>query len=63
MGWMLVNSSTFYESLPDKCCSKCGEKLEELADCYYTVCYACTETTFYPLSPVYLTLNYPSVKE
>lgn len=57
---MLMNSLVFYESLPDRCCSKCGEKMEEMADCYQNVCDGCSEKTFYPLSPILLNLFNPT---
>ncbi|MCZ8516597.1 YhfH family protein [Paenibacillus filicis] len=47
---MLLKSTQFWETLEPKCCTACGEKLEELADCYRSVCDQCTETTFYPIA-------------
>ncbi|WP_284643597.1 protein YhfH [Paenibacillus silviterrae] len=49
---MLKKTSDFYASLPAKCCDRCGDVLEEMADCYRCTCTKCTGETFYPLSPL-----------
>lgn len=49
---MIKSSMEFYESLPEKCCTHCGEPLEELADCYSSICHPCQGVTFYALTPI-----------
>ncbi|GLI10050.1 MULTISPECIES: protein YhfH [Paenibacillus] len=60
---MFQSSTKFYEQLPAKCCSRCGETVEELADCYHTECYKCSETVFYPLSPIFLSMYNSAIQE
>lgn len=38
---MLLSIIEFFQSLPAKHCSKCGEEIEEQAECYGNVCYKC----------------------
>lgn len=33
--------STFFQAIPDKVCSVCGEKLEEQAESYLNECLSC----------------------
>ncbi|TBL75769.1 protein YhfH [Paenibacillus thalictri] len=56
---MLQSPVAFLETLEPKCCGTCGEVIEEYADCYHNICYNCTDTTFYALSPVFITLFNP----
>ncbi|WP_127606368.1 protein YhfH [Paenibacillus sp.] len=51
-GFMMMKSTRFLETLEPKCCEKCGQSVEQLADCHTNVCFQCNESNFYPLSPV-----------
>lgn len=44
---MLVPVVQFFNTLPDKCCHKCGAAIVEQADCYQTVCDRCDGVQFY----------------
>lgn len=49
---MLMPASQFFRTMTDRRCACCGTVLEELADCYNTVCERCDGSAYYPLSPV-----------
>ncbi|WP_342664051.1 protein YhfH [Alteribacter aurantiacus] len=38
---MIQSSKEFFQNLPPKECTKCGEVFEEMADCYYHQCDKC----------------------
>lgn len=46
---VLPNVNQFFDSLPQKQCSKCGSVMEELSECYTHVCDECSGKTLYPL--------------
>ncbi|MFA9559610.1 protein YhfH [Evansella sp. AB-rgal1] len=38
---MLQSSTEFFRNLPPKECAKCGDQIEEMADCYSHKCEDC----------------------
>ncbi|MBP1933602.1 protein YhfH [Ammoniphilus resinae] len=46
---MLIPINEFFRTLPQKCCAKCGEVVEEQADCYTTICENCHDFVTYPI--------------
>lgn len=46
---MLQPVRQFFESLPDKQCSRCGTVMEEQSECYMHVCRECNGETVYSL--------------
>jgi len=46
---MLMKSTLFLETLGPKCCNRCGEAIEELADCYPNTCFKCNDGSFYSI--------------
>ncbi|WP_346725795.1 protein YhfH [Alteribacter keqinensis] len=38
---MIQSSKEFFQNLPPKECTKCGEVFEEMAECYYHQCDKC----------------------
>ncbi len=38
---MLMSSTEFFSNLPPKECSKCGEVVEEMHECYSNECLDC----------------------
>lgn len=48
---MIRSSSEFFRNLPGKCCSKCGNTIEEQADCYINICEECNDFQHYNIQP------------
>lgn len=44
---MLIPVNQFFSTLPEKHCQECGLSMEEMADCYQTVCDRCDDVLFY----------------
>lgn len=47
---MLIPVQTFFNSLPEKSCNRCGQSIEEQADCYQNICNSCGDAYFYSLN-------------
>lgn len=47
---MLIPVQKFFSSLAEKCCNRCGQSIQEQADCYQTICNACGDAYFYSLN-------------
>ncbi|WP_422723703.1 protein YhfH [Jeotgalibacillus soli] len=41
---MLENVMEFYRNIPPKQCASCGDKMEEQAEAYSTVCDKCSSS-------------------
>ncbi|MFC0523530.1 protein YhfH [Pontibacillus salicampi] len=39
----MLNALEFFKNLPDKKCSKCGNTIQEQADCYGNLCEECDD--------------------
>lgn len=48
---MIKSSAEFFRNLPNKCCSKCGNVMEEQADCYTIICEECNDFQHYNIQP------------
>jgi hypothetical protein len=48
---MITPMTNFFQMLAPKHCATCDQEIEEMADCYMTICNACKGTVYYPLSP------------
>jgi hypothetical protein len=54
---MITPMTSFFQMLAPKHCTTCNQEIEEMADCYMTICHACNGTVYYPLSPFNVLLN------
>ncbi|MEQ6377217.1 protein YhfH [Bacillaceae bacterium S4-13-58] len=37
----MISAIEFFKNLPRKKCSKCGNEMDEKADCYHNICDEC----------------------
>ncbi len=49
---MMTPMTDFFLKLSPKTCTSCNHEIEEMADCYVTICNECSGTVYYPLSPI-----------
>ncbi|MEX1030737.1 MAG: protein YhfH [Paenibacillaceae bacterium] len=49
---MITPMTDFFLELPSKTCTTCNHEIEEMADCYVTICNECNGSVYYPLSPI-----------
>ena len=53
---MFMPLSEFFNNLPARRCRLCSETLDEMADCYASICVRCEGFVNYPLSPMSATM-------
>ncbi|RXT07845.1 protein YhfH [Ammoniphilus sp. CFH 90114] len=46
---MIQSTTEFFRMLPSKCCTKCGNKINEQADCYTVTCEDCNDFQHYAI--------------